>query len=154
MTPPNIYFIIFVILKKKLIYFSFKTVHNISEFTNKPNMFLNSCQVNFLNGSFTQNARRNTRIAQSLSLSFIHVPKHSTNLLSINSITKNLNCSIAFYVLSHSVFQDLATGQKLEGGYGSGVLNLSNPKVKALSSASLIWNKVGKSNMEQGYVFN
>lgn len=84
-------------------------------------MFLNSCQVNFLNGSFTQNAKRNTRIAQSLSLSFARVPKLSINLLSISSIAKNLKCSVAFYVLSHSVFQDLGTGQKIEGGYGSGV---------------------------------
>src|ERR1044072_7894907 len=42
----------------------------------------------------------------------LHVPKLSNNLLSIQKLTKDLNCAVTFFQ-SHCVFQDLATGKTI-----------------------------------------
>ncbi|PIM99843.1 RNA-directed DNA polymerase [Handroanthus impetiginosus] len=49
----------------------------------------------------------------SLSLkNVLHVPKLTTNLLSINKLTKDLNCAAIFFD-THCVFQELATGRTI-----------------------------------------
>lgn len=56
------------------------------------------------------------RCSPSLTLSSVlHVPDFSTNLLSISSLTKALNCKVTFYP-SYCVFQELETGKTI--GYG------------------------------------
>ena len=45
--------------------------------------------------------------------SFLHVPKFSTNLLSVSSLTNSLNCSVTFFP-SHCVFQELGTGRMID----------------------------------------
>lgn len=47
--------------------------------------------------------------------STLHVPSLSINLLSVNSLTKSLNCSVTFFP-SHCIFQDLQTQQTIGSG--------------------------------------
>ena len=52
-------------------------------------------------------------LSNSLSLNnVLHVPKLSSNLISIHQITKDLNCRVIFYS-THCVFQDLVTGRTI-----------------------------------------
>lgn len=44
--------------------------------------------------------------------SILHVPKFATNLLSINRIVRDLNCSVTFFS-THYVFQDLTSKQMI-----------------------------------------
>ena len=51
-----------------------------------------------------------------LPLSYVlHVPKFSTNLLSISRITSDLKCSVTFFP-THCIFQDLHTKQTIGSG--------------------------------------
>lgn len=47
--------------------------------------------------------------------SVLHVPEFPVNLLSISSITKDLNCKIEFFP-DHYVFQDLQIGKTISSG--------------------------------------
>lgn len=59
--------------------------------------------------------------------SVLHVPKFPTNLLSVSSLTKNLNCSVTFFP-THCVFQDLRTRATIGGGHEENGLYLLNTK--------------------------
>ena len=47
--------------------------------------------------------------------SVLHAPEFPVSLLSVSSITKDLNCKVVFYP-NHCVFQDLHTGRKIGSG--------------------------------------
>ena len=54
--------------------------------------------------------------SSTLPLSFVlHIPSFSTNLLSISSLTRDLNCKVTFFP-SYYIFQDLVTEKEI--GYG------------------------------------
>ncbi|GKV53382.1 hypothetical protein SLEP1_g59913 [Rubroshorea leprosula] len=63
--------------------------------------------------------------------SVLHVPNFATNLLSISSITKSMNCSVTFFP-THCVFQDLETRRMIGSGREDGglyLLDMSAPSV-------------------------
>lgn len=63
----------------------------------------------------TIGGKGNIQLSASLTLSSVlHVPDLSSNLLSVSSLTKNLNCCITFFP-THCVIQDLRT-RTLIGG--------------------------------------
>ena len=47
--------------------------------------------------------------------SILHIPEFPVNLLSVSSITKDLNCEIVFF-LDRCVFQDLQTEKRIGNG--------------------------------------
>lgn len=61
-------------------------------------------QVKLGNGSFTNIAGKGTiTVSSTLNLSsMLHVPHLSSNLLSVSALTKTLNCSVTFFLLTVS----------------------------------------------------
>ena len=77
----------------------------------------------------------------------LHVPKLSTNLISIYQVTKDLNCSINFY-LTHCVFQDWTLGKMI--GYAkekNGLCYLEDPKLVKIGKLSLCAMEVQLKNL-------
>ena len=50
----------------------------------------------------------------------LYVSRFPVNLLSINQLTKENNCNIIFFFLSHCVFQDLSTRKRIDSGHERG----------------------------------
>lgn len=70
-----------------------------------------------------------------LTLDFVlHVPKIFCNLLSINKVTKSLNCYITFYP-THFIFQDLASRKKIGTAKKREGLYYLNPKASKSNQA-------------------
>ena len=69
-----------------------------------------------------------------MSLSIIHVPNFTLNLLSISHLTKHLNCCVIFFP-SYCVFQDIATKKTIGLGHANDGLYIldSNPQVATLA---------------------
>lgn len=74
-------------------------------------------QVKIADGSLTSvSGKGSIPVTPSMSLSSVlHVPNLSTNLLSVSSLTKHLNCSVTFFP-DHCVFQDLVTKKMIGSG--------------------------------------
>ena len=64
----------------------------------------------------------------------LHVPKLSFNLLSVNQLTKSLNCSVTFFP-THCVFQDLQTNTMTGQGSESRGVYYLNPNFEPLVAA-------------------
>ena len=63
--------------------------------------------------------------------SVLHVPNFATNLLSVSSIIKSMNCSVTFFP-THCVFQDLETRRMIGSGREDGglyLMDMSTPSV-------------------------
>ena len=92
-----------------------------------------------------------TKPTSSLTLhNVLYVPGFPTNLLSISTITRTLNCVVIFYPF-HCVFQDLHTGQRIGLGRENGrgiyelVSDTPSPGILALFSnssatSSILWH--------------
>ena len=80
-------------------------------------------KVRVADGSFSSVSGKGSVIcSSSMSLSSVlHVPKFSTNLLSVSSLTASLNCSVTFFP-THCVFQELGTGKMIGSGKAHGGL--------------------------------
>ena len=99
--------------------------------TGKQEGFLSLCpldgKIKLADGSLSNIVGQGTfSIPSSFTLpSVLHAPAFPTNLLSVSSLTKTLNCSITFFP-SHCVFQDLSTRKTIGGGHEENGLYLLN----------------------------
>ncbi|XP_073104383.1 uncharacterized protein [Elaeis guineensis] len=113
-----------------------------SHMTGAPNSFISysPCsghdKVRIADGSFTPVSRKGSiDCTPNLRLSSVlHVPSFPTNLLSISSVTRDLNCSVTFWP-SHYLFQEQRTGKILGGGRMHNGLYYLSTDEKSMSSS-------------------
>lgn len=74
--------------------------------------------------------------------SVLHIPKVSHNLLSISSLTNDLNCSLTIFP-NHCIFEELGTGKMIGSGKLQGGLYYSETKaLRKPSLTSYTWNQL------------
>ncbi|XP_073109385.1 uncharacterized protein [Elaeis guineensis] len=113
-----------------------------SHMTGAPNSFISysPCsghnKVRIADGSFTPvSGKGSIDCTPNLRLSSVlHIPSFPTNLLSISSVTRDLNCSVTFWP-SHCLFQEQRTGKILGGGRMHNGLYYLSTDEKSMSSS-------------------
>ena len=78
----------------------------------------------------------------------LHVPKLSTNLISIQKLTHDMNCSVFFYP-SHCIFQDQVSGKRIgHAKERDGLYYLEEPRTSSVIKNKLPLSLLSSSNKD------